>query len=44
MFNKTNKETVIIESNPISNDIKPFYYEEKTNEEGENVIVTNNLT
>jgi hypothetical protein len=24
--------------------IKPFFYEEKKNQDGENVIVTNNLT
>ena len=44
MFDKKTKKTTIVESNPISVEIKPFYYEEKTNEEGENVIVTNNLT
>ena len=43
MFNKTSKTTTIVESNPISVEIKPFYYEEKVNEEGQNVIVTNNL-
>ena len=44
MYNKTSKATTIVEYSPISPNIKPFYYEEKTNEAGDNVIVTNNLT
>ena len=44
MYNKTTKSVVIVEHNPISPSIKPFYYEEKTNQDGDNVIVTNNLT
>jgi hypothetical protein len=44
MYNKTSQSTIIVESNTISPNIQPFYYEEKTNEDGDNVIVTNNLT
>jgi len=31
IYNKTTKAVVIVEHNPISPSIKPFYYEEKTN-------------
>ena len=43
MYNKTSKVTEIVESNPISVEVKPFFYEESTDEEGQNVIVTNDF-
>lgn len=44
VYNKTSQTTQIIESSPIQAIIKPFFYEETKNEEGDNVIITNNLT
>lgn len=43
VYNKTTKESKVIEVNPVKN-VKPFFYEEKKSENGDNVIVTNNLT
>lgn len=43
MCNHVTHVVTLVESNPISVEVKPFYYEEKTTEEG-NVVVTNKIT
>lgn len=44
LHDKTTKESTLIESNPVQLDIKPFFYEEKKNAQGQTVVLSNNLT
>lgn len=44
MYNKTSGQSTLLESNPIPDDIQPFFYEEKKNPQGESVVTSNNLT
>ncbi len=44
LHDKKSGQSTLIESNPIQQDIKPFFYEEKRNTHGQTVILSNNLT
>lgn len=44
MYDKTTGSSIILENNPISDNIQPFFYEEKKNIEGEKIVLSNSLT
>jgi hypothetical protein len=44
MYNQTSGESTLLESNPVQPNIQPFFYEEKKNDKGESVVISNNLT
>lgn len=43
-YNKTSQESSVIESSIIPKVVEAFFYEEKTNQNGQTVVITNNLT